>query len=288
MGHFDYTRPGGIWSGSNVVTTAELEDLDSKTERAINGDEGGTWAPSAVITIGGSGLEVSGDFEANGNSILTSCQGITMAAGSSIDVPATATIDVVGDINIDSAGNLNVLSGGEIEVRSGGLFEMLAGSSGEIMGDVDFESGSTCEFKSGSGLSTAAGATVAFASDVTMLGKLTKSGTSARTVLRSTTVTNLNSTPDVSNDIWFITINDGNTYTATLDITTPAPSTGEMVIVRKLGTSGQLNISSEGPIAICSIGPGEAGCATLVFDGTQWRLVSFWQSSDPANIFSGA
>lgn len=289
MAHFDYTRPGGVWSGSVIVTTAEIEDLDSKTERAINGDEGGTWAPTDPIVIGGDGMEINGPLIADDVQQIDLTAGFIEAfSGTEIRVDSGATLILSGDQNVESGGNINVKSGGEIEVRSGGLFEVLAGGIVDIFGDMDIESGGSLEIKSGGGFATTAGATVVLAADMVQSGKVTKTGSGGRTVLRSTTVTNLNSTPDITNDVWFITINDGNTYSATLDVTTPAPATGEVVIVRKIGTSGQLNISSEGPIAICSIGPGEAGCATLIFDGTQWRLVSMWQSSDPANIFSGA
>lgn len=56
MTHFDRTKPGGF-NDLDVPDGADWSDLDSKTERAINGDEGGTWAPSSTIYIGGEGME---------------------------------------------------------------------------------------------------------------------------------------------------------------------------------------------------------------------------------------
>lgn len=60
MSHFDYTRPAGVWGGFVPVLASEFADLDRKTFKAINGDEGGTWAPTSPIAIGGAGLEIGG------------------------------------------------------------------------------------------------------------------------------------------------------------------------------------------------------------------------------------
>ena len=53
MSHFSSTRT--TWTPGTALLAAEMADIDAKTFKAINGDEGGTWAPSSVITIGGSG-----------------------------------------------------------------------------------------------------------------------------------------------------------------------------------------------------------------------------------------
>ncbi len=58
--HNSYTRAGGMWAPFTVVLAAELADLDAKTFKAANFDDGGTWAPSSVITIGGQGINVTG------------------------------------------------------------------------------------------------------------------------------------------------------------------------------------------------------------------------------------
>lgn len=48
------------WAIGTGVSAAEFEKFDANLFKAINGDEGGTWAPSAVIAIGGSGMQFSG------------------------------------------------------------------------------------------------------------------------------------------------------------------------------------------------------------------------------------
>jgi hypothetical protein len=60
MAHFTFTRGGGVWNPGTPVLASELADIDSKTERAVNGDGGGVWAPASQIEIGGAGLKVSG------------------------------------------------------------------------------------------------------------------------------------------------------------------------------------------------------------------------------------
>lgn len=292
MAHFDFTRPLADWTGASTVTPAEMGDLDSKTKRAINGDEGGAWAPTDVITIGGDGLEVSGELYATDvqHLIMTGTAGIdvtaasriTIESGAGLDVDPGGLIAVEGSIVFAGASVLTMLSGAQLTVQGGSEINILATADLDCAGSINLQSGG--EFN------TASGASVFFGAGGTITRQCveTRSGSSGRTVLRTTTVTNLNSTPDVSADVWFITINDGNTYSATLDVTSPLPTTGEVVIVRKIGTSGTLTVNSEGPISIAVIGPGEAGCATCVFDGTQWRLTAFWASGDPAGISSGA
>jgi len=66
MAHFTYTRVGGVWATLTDLLSAEVADLDSKTFRSINGDDGGTWAPGSVIIIGGQGIQVDGPLHATG------------------------------------------------------------------------------------------------------------------------------------------------------------------------------------------------------------------------------
>lgn len=70
--HFAYTRAAGVWIAGTVVQAAEGADLDAKTYKAINGDDGGAWAPAAPIEISGAGLQLQGAdlnlFDGLGNS----------------------------------------------------------------------------------------------------------------------------------------------------------------------------------------------------------------------------
>lgn len=62
MAHFAYIwggTLGGVASGT-TITQAALHGLDINQFKAVNGDDGGSWAPATQITIGGSGLQVAG------------------------------------------------------------------------------------------------------------------------------------------------------------------------------------------------------------------------------------
>jgi hypothetical protein len=63
MGHFAYTRSPGGWIALSVLFASEMEDLDGKLFKAINGDEGGSWTPSSQIVLGGAGLKIIGPVE---------------------------------------------------------------------------------------------------------------------------------------------------------------------------------------------------------------------------------
>lgn len=62
--HNDYVMPGGRWA--TIAPPKALARLDQQLSEAINGDEGGTWAPSSPIAIGGNGIGLR-----NGASTLT-------------------------------------------------------------------------------------------------------------------------------------------------------------------------------------------------------------------------
>lgn len=56
MSHFSLTRP--TWVSGTVLNAFEMASIDAKTFAAINGDGGGTYAPSSAITIGGAGVTI--------------------------------------------------------------------------------------------------------------------------------------------------------------------------------------------------------------------------------------
>lgn len=137
MSHFTRTRPAGFWTFDSTVLDTEFEDLDQKTSKAINGDDGGAWAPTSQIVIGGSGLRISaasgfvvdntisateidgdhggvdGDWHVGG--ALDVDGGMAVTAGTCAvqaltctTLHATGTITASNDINV--AGNLNAQS----------------------------------------------------------------------------------------------------------------------------------------------------------------------------------
>ena len=63
MAHNSRTRPD--WITGAIPTEAEFDDLDQKTFEALNGDQGGTWAPASRIHLGGAGLQMDANLLIN-------------------------------------------------------------------------------------------------------------------------------------------------------------------------------------------------------------------------------
>jgi hypothetical protein len=59
VSHGDYVRPGGLSVPEFVPTAADYQRWDALQTRLINGDDGGDWAPSSPIVIGGQGMALS-------------------------------------------------------------------------------------------------------------------------------------------------------------------------------------------------------------------------------------
>lgn len=63
MPHNTLTWPVPPTDGVDSLTSAEAVSLDQKTYHAPDFDNGGTWSPSAVIEIGGAGLQIDKLYE---------------------------------------------------------------------------------------------------------------------------------------------------------------------------------------------------------------------------------
>ena len=111
MAHFTRTRAEGLWVDLSTLLHGEMEDLDAKTEKAINGDEGGVWSPSTVIEIGGSGIKVTGAAVFTGGvtantltvSGATALQAGATITGGNLSVSQNASVQGNGTIDGDLA-----------------------------------------------------------------------------------------------------------------------------------------------------------------------------------------
>lgn len=70
MAHFTYVRASGMWTVS-VLLASEMATFDAHQYAAINGDAGGTWAPSSIIYIGGQGITLTGQLTCAAASAVT-------------------------------------------------------------------------------------------------------------------------------------------------------------------------------------------------------------------------
>ena len=60
MSHLTRAQPDTTWVRGYKPTGADLKKIDTNTWKSINGDEGGVWAPSTPIIIGGQGIILAG------------------------------------------------------------------------------------------------------------------------------------------------------------------------------------------------------------------------------------
>lgn len=107
MSHHTRVRASvAAWS-SGAVTPAEFEKLDANQFASINGDAGGVWAPTSVITIGGAGIElpggIHGALDLDGNLEVTG--DITVSddvfIGDQLHVTGLAVLDGTTTVNAD-------------------------------------------------------------------------------------------------------------------------------------------------------------------------------------------
>lgn len=57
MAHNTKVWPAGLTDGVSKIPHGELEAIDTNQSKAINGDDGGAWSPSAAIVITGQGIQ---------------------------------------------------------------------------------------------------------------------------------------------------------------------------------------------------------------------------------------
>lgn len=88
MAHFGYRKgPSGSWLGVVALTTADMTYFDQTLAKAVNGDEGGAWAPTSPIVIGGQGF--TADFVGHNN--LLSGGVFELKSGSTLQLDPGAT-----------------------------------------------------------------------------------------------------------------------------------------------------------------------------------------------------
>jgi hypothetical protein len=109
MAHFSSVKPGGTWASLDVPGAAAFTTFDTNLAKAINGDDGGVWAPSAAIEIGGESIEFSAEPKLANDVAI---QGLD-SGGTAVNLAKVDSSDVVtiGDATSD---DLGVLAGEDI------------------------------------------------------------------------------------------------------------------------------------------------------------------------------
>lgn len=180
MAHFDYPpgTPTGVVPASYVLPSTDWSYTIAQIFKAINGDDGGTWAPGAFITVGGAGFQFTGT-------------GHSLAAAARLTVQSTGEIRVAdgGMVRLDGTGAANidmkVVSGVPlIDVESGGAIRIKNGGSLDVFGSLSLkdtsgpgtitaEANTTITLLSGATLTASSGTTVNLTGSTLVRGTLT-------------------------------------------------------------------------------------------------------------------
>lgn len=167
MAHNDWIRPAGVWPLFTILTSNVMHLFDERQMQSINGDLGGTWAPTSTITIGNGlgvtlALKVTGGFQADDAAITTPLGKAIHVFGTLLmDLGSTTTlsgavglnnvmtvggtngqvlvnfgkqVNVHGEVNIlgdgveNVTGALNIMGGGFLNVLSGAIIDCTDGA----------------------------------------------------------------------------------------------------------------------------------------------------------------
>jgi hypothetical protein len=131
MAHFAYIGGSlGAWATGTTVTAAKFWQFDQNQYKAINGDEGGAWSPTAKIVIGGAnGLELSS------SPLLLSGTASLSVAGSATftgNFTATGSVNTIGNSSGDTLSVNAIASFAQLVVCANNLVS----SGNTVLGDA--------------------------------------------------------------------------------------------------------------------------------------------------------
>jgi hypothetical protein len=140
------------WEAAIPLEPSELDALDEGQFSAINGDDGGSWAPSDPIIIGGAGIEFTGavpvgeDLTVGGDITIASGGTITIESGGAVNVESGGDVNLAGGGHLHCSGEIHIDDGGRILLQDGGFLFEYSGS------EHVYSSGSEGTYNSGSTL----------------------------------------------------------------------------------------------------------------------------------------
>jgi hypothetical protein len=266
MAHNSRIRAPGTWASLTTVSPSEFELFDTYTFEAINGDDGGTWAPSAQIIIGGLGLSVTGPCALGNlqNSTIALSHKITAANAASLD-----TALVLGEYR-----TLDMLPFSRINCGDDALIDVENGGKVDVFG-----AGSIVDIRSSALLNIATDGLFLCQANLATSGPLVRANALARTrhTGRVLSVTDTDTLAGVENDLVIMNVTGATTIILTLKVTTaPTPTEGERIVVRKDGVgAGGLTVRSEGLAGTVVNWVGSnIGTCELIYVGGRWRALA--------------
>lgn len=287
MAHFTRVRASGFWTSGSTLLNTEMEAIDSRLYKAVNGDDGGAWAPSSTaITIGGLGVSVTGPFVSSGTFNVNSLANLNAGAvitGANLSVSLNATVQ--GNLEVQSTTHLigNVTADGDIAAERIAIHGAHLGSNilsvdgdGRLTGDLTVDGAGSVGGAFGvvGTLSAIGGIAIAGASTLT---KAVTTSSEGRVRRRYTALTDADTTIHANNcDIAQMR---GAVMTAdrNIAVTTTGAAAGDTMLIVNDDFSHSLYVrdgSYVGSVfAQLKNASSFSRAVMLVFDGTTWRTL---------------
>lgn len=296
MAHNAYVRPGGIFNFGIPVTHGEFTLFDQYQFKNINGDDGGTWAPSSPILIGGAGLSVGTGFSVLGNAALLHNVTIGTTDSDTLTVNASALFGgqcefvgieasgasllhgavTLGTSNADSITiNGSTLCHGFFGVALSGSFQVVCAA--HLDGNVVIGGGVGSDTLTVNGTSQLNGAvtctdTLSIAGDVAFIG----AGTLARRIGLGSTTSTTYSVSTLDEVVVESSLGSSIVY----DVDNVGASTGKRMRFSFFGGSTGVEVGltcNSGATGLVNLKSGSTGgnfveWADIVFIGGTWRV----------------
>lgn len=156
MSAFPRVRAPGMWLALSQLDAAEMETFDAHQSKALNAEEGGTWAPSSRIILGGDGLElrallaIGNGGGSDGTLEVRDGSTAQLDSGAAFDALSGSTTTLAGTTHFSGAGadsnggaGHHIVNGGKLYVDDGAQLRVRSTGTVALYGSIAAYAGST-------------------------------------------------------------------------------------------------------------------------------------------------
>lgn len=177
MAHFTRVKPLG-WGTGEKLSSSNMNTLDTNVSKSINGDDGGTWAPTDKIIVQGNGVQIESSLTLpDGSSTLISGAATVIIK----DTVSTRCIDTA-TVAFEDSTQLQMKETSTIALTNTATITCASGTAINLSGtaSMGFSGTATCTFATGTTLTCNSGSNINLHGTTTIAG--TVNATSASTV----------------------------------------------------------------------------------------------------------
>lgn len=160
MAHFTRVKALGWALGEKLLHTL-MNQLDTNVSKAINGDDGGTWAPTDPIILDGDGLQIDSTL------VVSDSASISMEDASSFAVKGASTVVVQNSATVtyqnNAAHRMTAMSAMSFANNASCTFTDASSCAFNSTAQLYLSGSATCTFATGTTLTCASGSTATFA-----------------------------------------------------------------------------------------------------------------------------